>query len=73
MSSTTDARRDRGQVLAIFALSLVTIVIVAALAFDTGMMLLEKRDQQNAADAAALARRAPWSAHQRRTRRRRRG
>ncbi len=41
--------------LAIFALSLVTIVIVAALAFDTGMMLLEKRDQQNAADAAALA------------------
>ena len=41
--------------LAIFGLSLVTIVIVAALAFDTGMMLLEKRDQQNAADAAALA------------------
>lgn len=39
----------------IFALSLVTIVLIAALAFDTGMMLLEKRDQQNAADAAALA------------------
>lgn len=39
----------------IFGVSLVTIVIVAALAFDTGMMLLEKRDQQNAADAAALA------------------
>jgi hypothetical protein len=55
LSSTTDTRRDRGQVLAIFGLSLVTIVIIAALAFDTGMMLLEKRDQQNAADAAALA------------------
>jgi Putative Flp pilus-assembly TadE/G-like len=55
LSSTTDTRAERGQVLAIFGLSLVTIVIVAALAFDTGMMLLEKRDQQNAADAAALA------------------
>lgn len=55
MSSTTDPRGDRGQVLAIFGLSLVTIVIIAALAFDTGMLLLEKRDQQNAADAAALA------------------
>jgi hypothetical protein len=29
--------------------------IVAALAFDVGMMLVERRDQQNAADAAALA------------------
>jgi putative Flp pilus-assembly TadE/G-like protein len=48
-------RRGGGQVLVIFGLALVTIVIIAALAFDTGMMLLEKRDQQNAADAAALA------------------
>ena len=30
-------------------------MIVAALAFDVGMMLVERRDQQNAADAAALA------------------
>lgn len=30
-------------------------LIVAALAFDVGMMLVERRDQQNAADAAALA------------------
>ena len=29
--------------------------LVAALAFDVGMMLVERRDQQNAADAAALA------------------
>jgi len=29
--------------------------LVAALAFDVGMTLLERRDQQNAADAAALA------------------
>jgi hypothetical protein len=62
LSSTTSApatrasrSSDQGQVLVIFGLSLVTIVIIAALAFDTGLMLLEKRDQQNAADAAALA------------------
>ena len=39
----------------IFALGAVALVSVAALAFDTGMVMLEKRDQQNAADAAALA------------------
>jgi uncharacterized membrane protein len=31
------------------------LLIVAALAFDVGSMYLERRDQQNAADAAALA------------------
>ena len=31
------------------------LLLVAALAFDVGMMLVERRDQQNAADAAALA------------------
>lgn len=57
MSSTTDPTptRARGQVLVIFALSLVTLILFAALAFDTGQMLLERRDQQDAADAAALA------------------
>jgi hypothetical protein len=46
---------QRGQVLVLFAGALVTLLIIAALAFDVGMMLLERRDQQNAADAAALA------------------
>lgn len=55
MSSTTDSGRERGQVLVIFALTLVVLLLFAALAFDTGSMLLERRDQQNAADAAALA------------------
>jgi hypothetical protein len=55
LSSTTDHRRAQGQVLVIFGLSLFTLIVVAALAFDTGMMLLERRDQQAAADAAALA------------------
>ena len=65
MSSTTDRGRgavpraihhDRdGQVLVIFALSLGVLILFAALAFDTGMLLVQRRDQQNAADAAALA------------------
>ncbi len=55
MSSTTDPTRERGQILVLFAGALATLLIVAALAFDVGLMLLERRDQQNAADAAALA------------------
>ena len=60
MSSTTSrpvtGRSDqRGQVLVLFAGGLVALLLVAALAFDVGMMLVERRDEQNAADAAALA------------------
>ena len=53
MSSTTD-RRDRGQVLVLFAGGLLVLFVAAALAFDVGMTFLERRDQQDAADAAAL-------------------
>jgi hypothetical protein len=55
VSSTTRRRDERGQVLAIFAGAASVIMLIAALAFDTGTVLVEKRDQQNAADAAALA------------------
>lgn len=55
MSSTTNRQSERGQILVIFAASLLVIFGIAALVFDGGMMLLEKRDQQNAADAAAIA------------------
>ena len=55
MSSTTSRPRERGQVLVLFAGGLVALLLIAALAFDVGMMLVERRDQQNAADAAALA------------------
>lgn len=55
MSSTTEPRSERGQILIIFAFSLLVIFGVAALVFDGGSMLLEKRTQQNAADAAAMA------------------
>lgn len=53
MLSTTES--SRGQVLPIFALSLVALLGAAALAFDAGLLYVERRDQQNAADAAALA------------------
>lgn len=58
MLSTTDRPNraaQRGQVLVLFTGGLITLLLIAALAFDVGMMLLERRDQQNAADAAALA------------------
>jgi hypothetical protein len=42
-------------VLVLFAGGIVTLFLIAALAFDIGSMFLERRDQQNAADAAALA------------------
>ena len=38
-----------------FAGALVALLLVAAMAFDVGMVMLEVRDEQNAADAAALA------------------
>jgi Putative Flp pilus-assembly TadE/G-like len=47
--------KEGGQVLVLFAGGVLALLIVAALAFDVGMMLLERRDQQNAADAASLA------------------
>lgn len=55
MSSTTSASRERGQILVLFAGSLIALFTIAALVFDVGMMLVERRDQQNAADAGALA------------------
>ena len=55
MSSTTSRPNDRGQVLVLFAGGLVALLLVAALAFDVGSMLVQRRDEQNAADAAALA------------------
>jgi len=48
-------RRSQGQVLVLFALSLVAILAFAGLAFDIGRFYGERRFLQNAADAAALA------------------
>jgi hypothetical protein len=52
--SSTIERPERGQVLVLFAGALVVLFLIAALAFDVGMTFLERRDEQNAADAAAL-------------------
>ena len=48
-------RRERGQVLVIFALGLVAIVAMVGLVLDGGDTFVRKRDQQNVADHAAMA------------------
>jgi Flp pilus assembly protein TadG len=59
MPSTTplQARRGdpRGQVLVLFALMLIVLLVVSALAVDYGGWLVTKRNYQNSTDAAALA------------------
>jgi Flp pilus assembly protein TadG len=45
----------RGQVLVLFALMLVVLLLVSALAVDYGGWLVAKRNYQNVSDAAALA------------------
>jgi len=56
LSSTTDQRQgERGQVLVIFVGALVLILAIAALVFDVGQNLLDRRTEQNVSDAAALA------------------
>jgi hypothetical protein len=54
LSSTTDRRKELGQALVIFTGAMLALALVAALAFDIGMIMLERRAEQNAADAAAL-------------------
>lgn len=46
---------ERGQILVLFAAGLVLIIAIAALVFDIGQALLDRRTEQNSADAAALA------------------
>ena len=44
-----------GQIIAVFALSIMAMVALLALIFDGGNIYLQRRTAQNAADAAALA------------------
>jgi hypothetical protein len=56
LSSTTERRSEQaGQILILFAGGLVAILLVAALVFDVGQNLLDRRTEQNVSDAAALA------------------
>ena len=49
------AGRVDGQILVIFALSLVVLIGMTGLALDGGSAFSQRRDQQTAADLAALA------------------
>jgi hypothetical protein len=54
--STGNSRhREHGQALMIFALGLAVLLGFAALTTDVGLAYVERREMQNAADAAALA------------------
>ena len=47
--------RERGQMLVIFALALIALVGMVGLIIDGGDSFLQRRDQQNVSDAAAMA------------------
>jgi len=47
--------QETGQIIVLLAISLVVVLIVAALAVDGGMIYSERRFAQNAADASSLA------------------
>ncbi len=49
------AGEERGQILAIFAIALVAIIAMTGLVLDGGSAFVQRRDEQNVADAAALA------------------
>jgi hypothetical protein len=46
---------EAGQILAVFALSLVVMISIAGLSIDAGGTFAQRRDQQTAADLASLA------------------
>lgn len=48
-------RRQQGQVIALFAIGLVSFLAMVAVVIDGGTLYLQRRTAQNAADAAALA------------------
>jgi len=47
--------QEKGQTLVIVALTITVLMLMAGLALDVGMAYNDRRDMQNAADAAALA------------------
>jgi Flp pilus assembly protein TadG len=49
------SQREQGQVIVMFALSLVALMAMLSLVFDVGNQLIQRRVAQNAADAGALA------------------
>lgn len=51
----SNRKNEEGQVLVLFAGGVIVILGIAALVFDVGQALVDRRTEQNAADAAALA------------------
>ncbi len=52
---TSNRERERGQIIVIFALALVAIIAMVGLVLDGGSAFAQRRDEQSAADLAALA------------------
>ena len=52
---TTARPHERGQMLALFAICLIAIIAMTGLVIDGGLTMVQRRDQQNVADAAAMA------------------
>ena len=52
---TKHGGREDGQMLVIFAICLVAIIAMTGLVIDGGMTFVQQREQQNVADAAAMA------------------
>jgi len=50
-----ERERERGQIIVIFALALVAIIAMVGLVLDGGSAFAQRRDEQSAADLAALA------------------
>lgn len=60
MRFTAQRRSEHGQVLVIFALGLVATIAMVGLVLDGGSALVQRRTQQNVADAAAMAGAYAW-------------
>ena len=55
MGPRTPEGRERGQVMVLFLLGLVAIIAMVGLVLDGGSVFAQRRDQQTAADLAAMA------------------
>lgn len=51
----TDRSRESGQLLVVFALTLVALIGAVGMVIDGGSTFVQKRDEQNVADASAMA------------------
>jgi uncharacterized membrane protein len=55
MKKIQPKEQEKGQIIILLAVSMVVVMVVAALAVDGGMIYTERRFAQNAADASGFA------------------